>query len=77
MPRYFLYAFSPPSMFVYGCVRIDGTLFSTFQKKQPKQQQLYQSLVETMEAIKKVLDILGLLSSLTYSEVICPVPCFL
>ncbi|KAL6188009.1 hypothetical protein ACLB2K_039404 [Fragaria x ananassa] len=40
------------------------------KKKNPKQQQLYRSLVETKKAVEKVLDTLGLLSSDTYSEVV-------
>ncbi|KAL6193083.1 hypothetical protein ACLB2K_034167 [Fragaria x ananassa] len=40
------------------------------KKKNPKQQQLYKSLVETKKAVEKVLDTLGLLSSVTYSEVV-------
>ncbi|KAK9934719.1 hypothetical protein M0R45_021853 [Rubus argutus] len=51
-------------------LRFMNNSLKPLKKKQPKQQQLYQSLVETMEAVKKVLDILGLLSSLTYSEVV-------
>ncbi|KAM5567763.1 cysteine--tRNA ligase 2, cytoplasmic [Rosa sericea] len=51
-------------------LRFINTSLKPLKKKHPKQQQLYKSLVETMKAVKKVLDILGLLSSLTYSEVV-------
>ncbi|KAL6186561.1 hypothetical protein ACLB2K_042681 [Fragaria x ananassa] len=40
------------------------------KKKNPKQQQLYRSLIETKKAVEKVLDTLGLLSSDAYSEVV-------
>ena len=65
--------------------RLTGT-FDTPQKRQPKkqnkqkqqkQQQLVmnQSLVEVKQEVKTVLSILGLLSSVSYSEVIWVLAC--
>lgn len=57
------------------------TKFNIFQKKQQKQAQLstIQSLFEVKKEVKEVLNVLGLLSPHTYSEVIqfsWPVLCY-
>ena len=61
------------SLLFYLLVFLSGiTKFNIFQKRQQKQAQLstIQSLVEVKKEVKEVLNVLGLLSPHTYSEVI-------